>query len=123
MRRQHAHRRAAAVELDVDRAARLAAFDAQVDASELAYVAQKRLLNEAVVAEPARLADPEPAEATLAPVDELLSDLMKLHSDASVAVEMPPAISVVTNSSRRNMHADALEPGSASDVVYIEVMS
>jgi predicted component of type VI protein secretion system len=63
-------------------------------------------------------------DVQLAPVDELLTDLMEMHSESSAAVEMPPAVSIVpaapaiaTAERSRAPHGDST-PGA-----YIEVMS
>ena len=81
---------------------------------------------QSIAAEPVTFAEPrtENSESLLAPVDELLTDLMDMNSDASVAVEMPPAVSIVPAVPPRGMpeRAPATDDESASGV-YIEVMS
>jgi hypothetical protein len=60
----------------------------------------------------------------LAPVDELLTDLMDMNSDSSIAVEMPPAVSIVPAVPPRGVPERA--PAAADEstpAVYIEVMS
>jgi pSer/pThr/pTyr-binding forkhead associated (FHA) protein len=59
----------------------------------------------------------------LAPVDELLSDLMHMESDAAVAVEMPPMVSVVEVSKRMRAEVAPTAPPHGTSGVFIEVMS
>jgi predicted component of type VI protein secretion system len=79
-----------------------------------------------IAPEPVTFAEPrtDNSESLLAPVDELLTDLMDMNSDASVAVEMPPAVSIVPAVPPRGVpdRAPATDDESASGV-YIEVMS
>src|SRR4051812_8566168 len=44
----------------------------------------------------------------LSPVDELLSDLMEMHSEASAAIDMPPSISIVGQGKAGPSDASAL---------------
>ncbi len=74
--------------------------------------------------------DPEPTDESehaesaaehLAPVDDLLEDLMDMNSDASVVVDMPPTISIVPNVRRRaRLRGDTSGPQAG---VFIEVMN
>ena len=75
--------------------------------------------------------DPEPAierdradsfDANLSPVDDLLEDLMDMNSDSSVAVDMPPTISVVP-STRGRMRRVREARGDVNAGVFIEVMN
>jgi predicted component of type VI protein secretion system len=70
------------------------------------------------------VAEPDEDE-TPAPVDELLSELMEADADASVAVEMPPTVSVVRPAPRTSTRARAAsrEAQAAHDAPVIEVLS
>ncbi|HLW16734.1 MAG TPA: FHA domain-containing protein [Actinomycetota bacterium] len=72
--------------------------------------------------EPATERDHDSSDADLSPVDDLLEDLMDMNSDSSVAVDMPPTISVVP--SLRGRSARVKE--SQRDVnagVFVEVIN
>jgi predicted component of type VI protein secretion system len=60
-----------------------------------------------------------------APVDELLSELMEAEADASVAVEMPPTVSVVRPAPKTSTRAGAAarDVQSSHDAPIIEVLS
>jgi pSer/pThr/pTyr-binding forkhead associated (FHA) protein len=60
--------------------------------------------------------------AQIAPVDELLTDLMEMQTEATVAVDMPPIVSVVPSAPS---HARAERPASPDPNAgaYIEIMS
>ena len=74
--------------------------------------------------------DPEPAIerdradsfAHLSPVDDLLEDLMDMNSDSSVAVDMPPTISVVP-STRGRLRRVREARRDVNAGVFIEVMN
>ena len=70
------------------------------------------------------VAEPEEGE-TPAPVDELLSELMEADADASVAVEMPPTVSVVRPAPRTSTRTPAASHDGqpAHDAPIIEVLS
>lgn len=70
------------------------------------------------------VAEPEEDEIP-APVDELLSELMEADADASVAVEMPPTVSVVRPATKTSTRAAAAarEAQSLHDAPVIEVLS
>jgi len=70
------------------------------------------------------VAEPEEDE-TPAPVDELLSELMEADADSSVAVEMPPTVSVVRPAPKTSTRAGAAarEEDTARDAPIIEVLS
>lgn len=60
----------------------------------------------------------------LSPVDELLSDLMEMNTEASAAVDIPPPVSIVSSAQTPAAHertADEYQEGTAG--AYIEVMS
>ena len=63
----------------------------------------------------------EAAPLSDAPVDELLSELMEAEADASVAVEMPPTISVVHAPARSSTRAHPIAPDVEAPI--IEVLS
>jgi predicted component of type VI protein secretion system len=67
----------------------------------------------------------EPDDEPPAPVDELLSELMEADADASVAVEMPPTVSVVRPAPKPSTRAAASgrDAGPARDAPVIEVLS
>jgi len=67
----------------------------------------------------------EIAAEAAAPVDELLSELMEADADASVAVEMPPTVSVVREAMKTSRRAGAgtRELPSERDTPIIEVLS
>ena len=66
----------------------------------------------------------EIAEEEAAPVDELLSELMEADADASVAVEMPPTVSVVREAkTSRKVGAGTREMQPERDTPIIEVLS
>ena len=93
------------------------------------------------VAEPSADAEPTPSvevdrelrhtaeavatgDAFAAPVDDLLEDLMETNTSASVAVDMPPAVSVVPLAAVRDVADRPPEArNDASDGVYVEVMN
>lgn len=63
-------------------------------------------------------------DAFAAPVDDLLEDLMATDTGASVAIDMPPAISVVPLAAVREVADRPPEArNDASDGVYVEVMN
>ena len=63
-------------------------------------------------------------DAFAAPVDDLLEDLMETNTSASVAVDMPPTISVVPLAAVRDVADRPPEArNDASDGVYVEVMN
>ena len=68
------------------------------------------------------VAEPEEDE-TPAPVDELLSELMEADADSSVAVEMPPTVSVVRPAPRPSTGAGAAAREAQRDAPIIEVLS
>ena len=70
------------------------------------------------------VAEPEEDE-TPASVDELLSELMEADADSSVAVEMPPTVSVVRPAPKTSTRAGAAarEEDTARDAPIIEVLS
>jgi len=70
------------------------------------------------------VAEPEEDE-TPASVDELLSELMEADADSSVAVEMPPTVSVVRPAPKTSTRAGAAarEEETARDAPIIEVLS
>lgn len=65
---------------------------------------------------------PRGYEAQVAPVDDLLADLMESNSGAAVAVDMPPTVSVVPGRGSRRKDALDSEPDSLRGV-FIEVIS
>lgn len=75
--------------------------------------------------DPEQALDSEHAESDnehLAPVDDLLEDLMDMDSDSSVAVDMPPTISVVPSARVRTEHVkEAARDANAG--VFVEVMN
>jgi len=60
--------------------------------------------------------------AQVAPVDELLTDLMEMQTEATVAVDMPPIVSVVPSAPS---HATAARPATSDPNAgaYIEIMN
>ena len=63
-------------------------------------------------------------DAFAAPVDDLLEDLMASNTGASVAVDMPPTISVVpVAATRSTVERSPDADNDASDGVYVEVMN
>lgn len=67
----------------------------------------------------------EPVDiAQIAPVDELLTDLMEMQTESSVAVDIPPSVSIVPAAPGRALAEGT--PGAYADPnagVYLEVMS
>lgn len=62
----------------------------------------------------------ETHDELLAPVDELLSDLMEMRSEASVAVDMPPTVSVVEVHRPAVVHREpAKKPDAAQAVIQV----
>jgi len=59
----------------------------------------------------------------LSPVDELLTDLMEMHSEASAAIDMPPSVSIVGKGRVGAQDASTSSYGSVAEGAYIEVMS
>lgn len=75
--------------------------------------------------------DPEPtterdhndsSDADLSPVDDLLEDLMDMNTDSSVAVDMPPTISVVPSTRGRSARVKE-ERRDANAGVFVEVIN
>jgi len=63
-------------------------------------------------------------DAKLSPVDELLTDLMEMHTEASAAVDIPPPVSAVATPRGPVVAERAAEPyDGATAGVYVEVMS
>jgi len=73
---------------------------------------------------PIERATEQRAEAVkLSPVDELLTDLMEMHSEASAAIDMPPSVSIVGKGRVGAQDASTSSYGSVAEGAYIEVMS
>jgi pSer/pThr/pTyr-binding forkhead associated (FHA) protein len=93
---------------------------------ETAYsVANDPKRDEMVASEPvASVQRVESSESLLAPVDELLTDLMDMDSDATVAVEMPAPVSIVPALPARGVSERAPpSPDRTAPGAYIEVLS
>jgi pSer/pThr/pTyr-binding forkhead associated (FHA) protein len=78
----------------------------------------------AVDTDPEQTAERDRADsfADLSPVDDLLEDLMDMDSDSSVAVEMPPTISMVPSTRGRSTRMKEARRN-ANAGVFIEVMN
>jgi len=103
---------------------KLEAKSAATDDREPASTNDQRPARSPAFAAPIERATEQRVQAVKrSPVDELLTDLMEMHSEASAAIDMPPAISIVASDQHRV--ADR-SPGSyvnATEGAYVEVMS